>query len=131
MASETAHLVVPRSGLLLYEDAVDIAAWLIGLGLERYVEAFDANDVDAAVLRTLSADDLRELGVTSLGHRKKLLEAIADFQEPAAAPTATPAEAGAAATPRDAERRQLTVLFCDLVDRPRFRSGSIRRTCVT
>ena len=94
---------------------MDIAAWLSGLGLERYVEAFEANDIDAAVLRTLNADDLRELGVTSLGHRKKLLEAIAALREPAGAPTATPAEAGTAATSRDAERRQLTVLFCDLV----------------
>ena len=47
------------------------------LGLERYLEAFRANDVDADVLRTLTADDLKELGVASLGHRKKLLEAIA------------------------------------------------------
>ena len=63
---------------------MDIAAWLRDLGLERYAEAFDANDVDAAVLRTLSADDLKELGVTSLGHRKKLLEAIAQLREPTA-----------------------------------------------
>jgi class 3 adenylate cyclase/predicted ATPase len=88
---------------------VDIAAWLSGLGLERHIEAFEANDIDAAVLRTLNTDDLRELGVTSLGHRKKLLEAIAELSEPAGAPTAMPA------TPREAERRQLTVLFCDLV----------------
>jgi SAM domain (Sterile alpha motif) len=66
---------------LFYKDAVDIAAWLSGLGLERYVEVFEANDIDAAVLRTLNADDLRELGVTSLGHRKKLLEAIASFAD--------------------------------------------------
>jgi class 3 adenylate cyclase len=94
---------------------VDIAAWLSELGLERYVEAFEANDIDAAVLRTLNAGDLRELGVKSLGHRKKLLEAISVLREPADAPMATPAEAGTAATARDAERRQLTVLFCDLV----------------
>ncbi len=56
---------------------MDIAAWLQGLGLERYLEAFRANDVDADVLRGLTADDLKELGVVSLGHRKKLLEAIA------------------------------------------------------
>jgi class 3 adenylate cyclase len=86
---------------------VDIAAWLSGLGLERYVEAFEGNDIDAAVLRTLNADDLRELGVTSLGHRKKLLDAITALRESAGPPTAS--------TPRDAERRQLTVLFCDLV----------------
>ena len=64
---------------------MDIAAWLRDLGLERYIQAFEANDVDAAVLRTLSADDLKELGVTSLGHRKKLLEAIAALAPPASA----------------------------------------------
>ena len=56
---------------------MDIAAWLRELGLERYADAFGANDIDADVLRTLTADDLKELGVISLGHRKKLLEAIA------------------------------------------------------
>jgi class 3 adenylate cyclase/predicted ATPase len=90
---------------------VKIAAWLSGLGLERYVEAFEGNDIDAAVLRTLNADDLRELGVASLGHRKKLLDAIAALRAPAGVPTAT----AAAPTARAAERRQLTVLFCDLV----------------
>ena len=64
---------------------MDIAAWLRDLGLERYIQAFEANDVDAAVLRTLSADDLKELGVTSLGHRKKLLEAIAALTPPPSA----------------------------------------------
>jgi class 3 adenylate cyclase len=101
---------------LRHEDAVDIAAWLSGLGLERYVEAFEANHIDAAVLRTLNTDDLKELGVTSLGHRKKMLDAIAQLRELAGAPTATLAKAGTVATPRDAERRQLTVLFCDIVD---------------
>ena len=47
------------------------------LGLERYAEAFRANDVDARCCRRSGADDLKELGVASLGHRKKLLEAIA------------------------------------------------------
>jgi class 3 adenylate cyclase len=84
---------------------LDIAAWLKALDLGRYSAAFEANDIDLAVLRTLNGDDLRELGVTSLGHRKKLLEAIAALGAP------TPASAGA----REAERRQLTVMFCDLV----------------
>jgi class 3 adenylate cyclase/predicted ATPase len=91
---------------------MDIAAWLQGLGLERYLEAFRANDVDADVLLTLTGDDLKELGVASLGHRKKLLDAIATLEAPGragAAPVQT------AAPTRDAERRQLTVLFCDLV----------------
>jgi class 3 adenylate cyclase len=94
---------------------LDIASWLAEFGLERYVEAFEANDIDAAVLGTLNADDLKELGVTSLGHRKKLLEAIAVLGDPAGRPTAAPAEANTAATGRYAERRQLTVTFVDLV----------------
>ena len=97
---------------------MDIAAWLRDLGLERYIQAFEANDVDAAVLRTLSADDLKELGVASLGHRKKLLEAIAALApQPSAVPVAdTPAPAsGKPIVRQEAERRQLTVLFCDLV----------------
>jgi class 3 adenylate cyclase len=93
---------------------LDIAAWLSELGLERYIQAFEANDIDAAVLRTLHVDDLRELGVTSLGHRKKLLEAIAALREPAKETTGRE-EAGTAGATREAERRQLTVLFCDLV----------------
>ena len=97
---------------------MDIAAWLRDLGLERYIQAFEANDVDAAVLRTLSADDLKELGVTSLGHRKKLLDAIAALSTP---PPEDPvagagaADAGAPAARHEAERRQLTVMFCDVV----------------
>jgi class 3 adenylate cyclase len=67
------------------------------------------------VLRGPTDDDLQELGVAALGHRKQRLEAIAELREPAGRPAAT-ANAGAPATsPRKAERRQLTVLFCDLV----------------
>jgi len=90
---------------------VDIVSWLKDLGLARYAEAFRDNDIDARILPSLSAEDLKELGVTSLGHRKKLLEAIAALQEPAVAraDTSTPA------MPREAERRQLTVMFVDLV----------------
>ena len=56
---------------------MDIAAWLQGLGLERYVPAFRDNDVDAEVLPELTAEDLISIGVTSVGHRRKLLAAIA------------------------------------------------------
>jgi class 3 adenylate cyclase len=94
---------------------MDIAAWLQGLGLDSYLEAFRANDVDADVLRTLTADDLKELGVASLGHRKKLLDAIAALPLPAHADATVREKAPAAATRPEAERRQLTVLFCDLV----------------
>ena len=105
---------------MIARAGMDIAAWLQGLGLEGYLEAFRANDVDADVLRTLTADDLKELGVASLGHRKKLLEVIGALAQPAAGPApADRAVAGEveapAAMPRAAERRQLTVMFCDLV----------------
>jgi class 3 adenylate cyclase len=86
---------------------MDMAAWLRALELERYIEAFEANDIDATVLHTLNADDLKDLGVASLGHRKKLLEAISALEDSA--------EKLAPAGGREAERRQLTVMFCDLV----------------
>jgi class 3 adenylate cyclase len=97
---------------------VDIAAWLRGLGLEQYGPAFRDNDIDGEVLRRLTAEDLRELGVRSIGHRRKLLDAIAALNEVApAAPANPPPSAATAAAPRveAAERRQLTVMFCDLV----------------
>jgi hypothetical protein len=65
---------------------VDIAEWLRGLGLERYAPAFCDNDIDGEVLRRLTAEDLRELGVTSIGHRRRLLDAIALLGAPEASP---------------------------------------------
>jgi class 3 adenylate cyclase/predicted ATPase len=92
---------------------MDIAVWLQNLGLERYVPAFRDNDVDGEVLPELTADDLISIGVTSVGHRRKLLAAIALLgAAPLAAPLMAPRDAPA---PADAERRQLTVMFCDLV----------------
>jgi len=93
---------------------MDVAAWLQGLGLGRYAPAFRNNDVDAEVLLRLTAEDLRELGVASIGHRRRLLDAIGALCAgvPAAAVTAAPRDAPAAA---EAQRRQLTVMFCDLV----------------
>ena len=87
---------------------MDIAAWLNRLGLERYEQAFRDNDVDAEVLPELTADDLISIGVTSVGHRRKLLAAITAL----ATEATEPPDAGARA---QAERRQLTVMFCDLV----------------
>jgi len=87
---------------------VDIAAWLRGLGLEQYEAAFRANEIDAGVLPSLTAEDLRDLGVTLVGHRRRLLDAIA-----ALAPK--PAALADLAARAAAERRQLTVMFCDLV----------------
>src|ERR1700733_6237758 len=57
--------------------AVDVADWLRALGLEQYEAAFHENDVDSELLPTLSADELRDMGVSSLRHRRRLLEAIA------------------------------------------------------
>jgi hypothetical protein len=59
------------------EQNVDIAAWLHGLGLQQYAQAFCDNAVDASVLPELTADDLKDLGVNLVGHRRKLLAAIA------------------------------------------------------
>src|SRR3954449_3639400 len=101
--------------LLGAEDhRMDVVAWLRGLGLERYAPAFRDNDVDGEVLPELTSDDLISIGVTSVGHRRKLLAAIASLgaAPPAATVMAAPHDA---ATPVDAERRQLTVMFCDLV----------------
>jgi class 3 adenylate cyclase len=88
---------------------MNVPDWLRKLGLEQYEPAFRANDVDAEVLRKLTAEDLISIGVTSVGHRRKLLEAIAAPGAEALRATAT------APSPADAERRQLTVMFCDLV----------------
>src|SRR5215469_5551957 len=87
---------------------MDVETWLRGLGLERYEPAFRANDIDARVLPSLTADDLRDLGVISVGHRRRLLDAIAALGAEAPAVADSPRRA-------DAERRQLTVMFCDLV----------------
>jgi SAM domain (Sterile alpha motif) len=56
----------------------DVTDWLRQLGLEQYAPAFRDNDIDDEVLRRLTAEDLRELGVASIGHRRRLLDAIAD-----------------------------------------------------
>jgi hypothetical protein len=59
---------------------MDVKGWLRDLGLGQYEQAFRDNDIDAGLLPTLTADDLRELGVVSLGHRKRLLAAIATLE---------------------------------------------------
>ena len=79
------------------EKAVDVRIWLEDHGLGQYAEAFASNDVDAEVLRTLTADELKELGVASLGHRKKLLAAIAGLgagDAPSSHPSSGPARPG-------------------------------------
>ena len=94
---------------------MDVAEWLRGLGLDQYASAFRANDIDAEVLRRLTAEDLRELGVASVGHRRRLLDAIAALSDGPPAAEATPAAAAASAATAEAEHRQLTIMFCDLV----------------
>jgi hypothetical protein len=90
-------------------ENVNIAAWLHGLGLQQYEQAFRDNAIDAAVLPELTADDLKELGVSLVGHRRKLLGAIAALR-PGVDDEPEPVAGDATA-----ERRQLTVMFCDLV----------------
>ena len=70
---------------------MDVEAWLASLGLERYAAAFHANDVDREVLLGLSDADLQALGVASLGHRKRLLAAIAGLASAPAEPAAAAA----------------------------------------
>jgi class 3 adenylate cyclase len=91
---------------------MDIGGWLRGLGLERYEQAFRENEIDEEVLPGLTADDLKDLGVALVGHRRRLLDAIAAL---AAAPTAAAAPTREERGSTEAERRQLTVMFCDLV----------------
>ncbi len=98
---------------------MDVAEWLRGLGLEQYEPAFRTNEIDAAVLPSLTAEDLKDLGVTLVGHRRRLLDAIATLgaEAPAARnPLPSPPPlAGEGRVGAEAERRQLTVMFCDLV----------------
>ena len=95
---------------------MDVAAWLSNLGLERHKQAFEDNAIDFALLPRLTAEDLRDIGITAVGDRRRLLEAIATLQEKSRGRGAKPEPPIASASrPRDAERRQLTVMFVDLV----------------
>ena len=100
---------------------MDVAAWLNRLGLGQYQRAFGDNDVDADVLPDLTAEDLINLGVNSIGHRRKLLLAITALRAEAgfSAGTAGLLDAPTSKVPLEtlsgAGRRQLTVMFCDLV----------------
>jgi len=81
---------------------MDIAAWLRGLGLEQYSPAFRDNDVDSEVLPQVTVDDLISIGVTSVGHRRKLLAAIASLGASAAATTIPTAPVSDASAPAEA-----------------------------
>jgi class 3 adenylate cyclase len=96
-----------------------LAQWLQKLGMGRYASDFADNDVDEEVLSELTDSDLEKLGVT-LGHRKKILKAIAALQTdqpatPSGAEILVTTPSAEAPKAADAERRQLTVMFCDLV----------------
>ena len=104
-----------------------IAEWLASIGLSEYAQRFADNAIDLSVIRDLTEQDLKELGVL-LGHRRKILRAIAAFGGADSAPTETTTEW----VLRDvAERRHLTVMICDLVGSTalsaRTRSGGHER----
>ena len=103
---------------------MDVADWLRQLGFERYEAAFRDNDVNPTVLPSLTGEDLKELGIASVGHRRQLLQAIAALR----AGTTTLGDATQLASSQDgdlsaneralgttAERRQLSVMFCDVM----------------
>src|SRR5215212_9283823 len=96
---------------------MDVKGWLRRLGLKQYEAAFREHKIDGTVLPSLTTEDLKELGVGFVGHRRKLLDAIAALRAEASAPTPLSdvplgTEKGAKDT---AERRQVTVMFADLV----------------
>jgi predicted ATPase/class 3 adenylate cyclase len=99
---------------------MDVVVWLRGLGLGKYEAAFRENEIDETILPSLTHENLKELGVTALGHRLKLLDAIAalsvDTSVKAPSADATmPSSALSVSSEDRAERRQITVLFSDLV----------------
>jgi SAM domain (Sterile alpha motif) len=105
----------------------EVAEWLSGLGLGDYAAHFAENDIDFSILPDLSDQDLKDLGVVSLGHRRKLLRAISGLKGAPSAAAPEPAQAAQASQPAPSagapsalpeaagERRFLTVMFCDLV----------------
>src|SRR6516162_6363336 len=103
---------------------MDVVVWLRGLGLGKYDAAFRENEIDETVLPNLTGEDLKELGVTALGHRRKLLDAIAALRNDGIGqPQALPASLARPSAERPlapvaepgGERRHITVMFCDLV----------------
>jgi class 3 adenylate cyclase len=95
---------------------MDVCAWLRGLGLERYEQAFRENAIDEPTLPKLTAEDLRDLGVTPVGHRRILLDAIAALRTATFHDTTVHSvEPDLGGKAPEAQRRQLTVMFVDLV----------------
>ena len=107
---------------------MDVVVWLRSLGLERYEVAFRENEINERVLPSLTQDDLKEIGVGPVGHRRMLLEAIAALRADMGsnAPSAGVASSSTAPSisPEDrAERRQVTVMFSDLVGSTALSAG--------
>src|SRR5215472_16627556 len=98
---------------------MDIGHWLRSLGLGQYESTFGDNKIDAEVLPDLTADDLKDLGVAAVGDRRRLLQAIAALHKQARDSTANLSEANqhsdGGSAKAEADRRQLTVMFVDLV----------------
>jgi class 3 adenylate cyclase len=97
---------------------MDIVVWLRSLGLGKYEAAFRENEIDETILPNLTTEDLKDLGVSIVGHRRKILDAIAGLRTGVKTPSADAATTSTAPTvsPEDrAERRQVTVMFSDLV----------------
>ena len=98
---------------------MDVGEWLRGLGLAQYEEKFRDNKIDEDVLPQLTADDLKDIGVAAVGDRRRLLVAIAGLSakpaEPGVDTEVKPEFRDRSAREASAERRQLTVMFCDLV----------------
>src|SRR5215470_2533717 len=142
--TRAAYIAVPSSGKLSTRQSPvkppmqQITDWLEKLGMSEYAQRFADNDIDFSILGDLTDQDLEDLGVASLGHRRKILRAIAELGRPEAtgappaaacaplsgpaprSPSPTPVTAPPQSTPQPqeagGERRYLTVMFCDLVD---------------
>ena len=91
----------------------EIGAWLEALHLGQYAQAFAEHDIDGTVLAQLSTDDLREIGIASLGHRKRILAAIAAARDGKPPRPSDPLD-NPVTSPADGERREVTILFADL-----------------
>src|SRR5215475_1893847 len=93
-----------------------IGDWLKRLGLGQYARCFAENDIDFSILYDLADQDLEKIGVQSLGHRRKLLRAMADLKDIETRASAIPIAAAVPAvahSPDGAERRHVTVMFCE------------------
>src|ERR1700688_901442 len=100
---------------------MDVGDWLRGIGLGQYEGVFRENEIDGAVLADLTEGDFEKLGVP-MGHRKRLLKAIANLGATATAVVQPDSPAPQSSTDA-AERRQLTVMFCDLVGSTAMSAG--------